>query len=136
QCEIGRQRRCVVLRKKPGKKVLRPKDGIERYSSCQTEEQKTDRVMLASHLDSRINAGNSIDESLDRLTNAVQESALPGKDSFDISAQGLYKDGENDDERHILKCTVQVHQPPFNLLRSDRHRTAKNHLAAPRSCAL
>jgi hypothetical protein len=54
----------VVLREKPGKKLLRSENGIQKDRAGKTKEQETRRVLPAGHLDIRINRSNAIDKPL------------------------------------------------------------------------
>jgi hypothetical protein len=101
----------VLLRKEPGKKLLHSENGIQEERAGKGKEHETRRILLAGHLDIRINRSNAIDKPLNRKTETIKCGPLPGKDPFHVPAQRLHHDGDDGNKREVLNCAVQIHQP-------------------------
>jgi hypothetical protein len=56
----------VVLGEEPGKKLLQSENAIQQQRAGKAKEHKTRRILLAGHLQIRIDSSNAIEEPLNR----------------------------------------------------------------------
>lgn len=95
------------LGKKPWEKMLQAENGIQQRAE-KAEEHEAGRLLSERHFSNGINRSDTIEQPLNRTAEAIEHSTLPGKNAFYVSTQGLYKNGDDDDEQEVVRSGVEI----------------------------